>query len=103
MHGGHYGPESRSGKMSADSFVSFLTGGVGAVAVMAVFMTLILAGRLHTDGEFNRLEAALNREKEAHDETRRALTDASARADAAVRASELIARALTNHKGLEAP
>lgn len=65
------------------------------MTVMVIFLTLILSGRLHTDAEFRRTEAALDKEKEAHDETRRALTAASERADAAIRASEVIADAFT--------
>ena len=55
----------------------------------------MLADKMHTDAEFARLAAALDREKAAHDETRKALAEASARADAAVHASELIADAFT--------
>lgn len=62
---------------------------------MAIVMTLILSGKLHTDAEFTRLEEALDREKTAHDETRRALATASDRADAAVQASSLVAAAFT--------
>ena len=82
--------------MSIESLTSLLTGGLGAVAVMAIFLTLILNGKLHTEAEFTRLETALNQEKTAHDETRRALGIASERADAAVQASKLVARAFTD-------
>jgi hypothetical protein len=81
--------------VSVESLTSLLTGGVSAMAVMAIFLTLILAGKLHTDGEFQREAQALDREKSAHEETRRALTEASARAETAVRASELIADAFS--------
>jgi hypothetical protein len=79
--------------VSVESLTSLLTGGVSAMAVMAIFLTLILTGKLHTDGEFDREATALDREKAAHEETRKALAEASARADAAVRASEMIAGA----------
>ena len=81
--------------MSVESLTSLLTGGVSAMAVMAIFLALILSGKLHTDSEFGREAAALDREKLAHDETRRALAEASARADAAVRAAELMADAFS--------
>jgi hypothetical protein len=81
--------------VSVDSLTSLLTGGVSAMAVMAIFLTLILAGRLHTDSEFQREVNALDREKTAHEETRRALAEAATRAEAAVRASELIADAFS--------
>ena len=82
--------------MNIESLTSLITGGLGAVAVMAIFLTLILAGKLHTEPEFQRLETALDQEQAAHDETRRALTAASERADAAVQASELVVRAFTD-------
>jgi hypothetical protein len=82
--------------VSVESLTSLLTGGISAMAVMAIFLTLILSGRLHTAGEFDRTDAALEREKQAHDETRKALTEAAGRADAAVRASELIADAFSS-------
>jgi hypothetical protein len=63
---------------------------------MTVFLTLILSGKLHTAAEFDRTDAALEREKQAHAETRKALTEAAARGDAAVRASELIADAFSS-------
>lgn len=69
------------------------------MAVMAIFLTLILTGKLHTDKEFDREASALDREKTAHEETRRALSEASARADAAVRATEIVAGALSHSRG----
>lgn len=81
--------------MSVESLAGLLEGGVGAIAVMGIVLSLMLTGKLHTDAEFDRLEAALDREKSAHDETRRALTIASERADAAVQASQLVASAFT--------
>jgi hypothetical protein len=63
---------------------------------MAVFLTLILSGKLHTDGEFSDKASALQKETDAHAETRRALEVAMERADSAVRATTLIADALTS-------
>ena len=63
------------------------------------FLTLLLAGKLHTDDEFSRMSDALDKEKEAHEETRRALSLAGERADAAVKASELIADAFSARAG----
>jgi hypothetical protein len=82
--------------VSVESLTSLLTGGISAMAVMAIFLTLILSGKLHTSGEFDRTEGALTAEKQAHAETRKALTEAAARGDAAVRASELIADAFSS-------
>jgi hypothetical protein len=87
--------------MSVESLSGLITGGIGAVAVLGIFFALLLTGKLHTDQEmeraddsYDRLAAALDLEKRAHEQTRQALTAAAARADAAVRASELIAGAL---------
>jgi hypothetical protein len=85
--------------VNVDSLTSLLTGGISAMAVMAIFLTLILTGKLHTDGEFDRVSGALEQEKQAHTETRKALAEAAQRADAAVRASELIANAMTGASG----
>jgi hypothetical protein len=88
--------------VSAESLLQLLTGGAGAVAVLGIFLGLIVAGKLHTDEEMKRADQlaelrseALKTEQAAHAETRRALADAAARADAAVRASEMIADAFS--------
>lgn len=81
--------------MSVESIASLIGGGTGATAVLVIFLTLLLAGKLHTDDEFSRMSDALDKEKEAHEETRRALALAGERADAAVKASELIADAFS--------
>lgn len=69
------------------------------MGVLGIWLTLMVSGKLHSDDEFQRESAALEREKIAHDETRRALAAASERADAAVRASSLIADAFGARKG----
>jgi hypothetical protein len=81
--------------VSADSLVSLITGGLGALGVMGIWLALMVGGRIHTDSEFQREAQALEREKAAHDETRRALAAAAERADTSVRAASLIADALT--------
>jgi hypothetical protein len=85
--------------VSVESLTSLLTGGISAMTVMGIFLTLILAGKLHPSGEFDRQSAALDQERQAHGETRKALAEAALRADAAVRASELIAGAMTAASG----
>ena len=92
--------------MSADSLTSLITGSIGAVGVLAIFLALILTGRLHTDAEMRRADETIDRQAKALDkteealaETRRALAEASARADAAVRSSEVIAGALRSAGG----
>jgi hypothetical protein len=81
--------------VSVEQLIGIITGSTGVVGVLAIFITLILSGKLHTEGEFDRVAKALELEKEAHAETTRALAAASERADAAVRASELIAEAFS--------
>ena len=91
--------------MDAGSVVSLISGGAGAIAILTLFLTLILSDKLHTDGEFRRMEQALQLEKEARAEATRALTAASERADAAVRASQLIADAFSGrgHASTQTP
>lgn len=76
--------------------VSLLTGGVGAVATLVFFLSLILRGNLHTDGEFDRECAAHSRTQKALDDMTKAKEVADERADAAVRASSLVAEAFTS-------
>jgi hypothetical protein len=82
--------------MTIDNLQSIITGGSGAIVVVVIWLTMIMSDKLHTDAEFRREAAALEKEKAAHDETRKALAEAAARADAAVRASELIADAFSS-------
>ena len=82
--------------MSIESLTALISGGVGAVTVLGIWLTLMITGKLHSDDEFQREAKALDKEKEAHEETRKALAEAAARADAAVRASELIASAFSS-------
>lgn len=82
--------------MSPEQIVGLITGSTGVVGCLVIFITLIMTGKLHTDGEFTRVEEALRLEKEAHADTTAALVAASERADAAVRASELIAEAFSS-------
>lgn len=78
------------------NLLSLVTGGAGALVVLALIAWAFYAGKLHSNPEFERevqrrelLEATIA-EKNA------ALKAASDRADAAVRASELIADAFTD-------
>lgn len=94
--------------MSAEGWVSLLTGGVGAVTVLATWLMCLLTGKLHTDDEFGRevarrelAEKRAETLERALGESRQALAEASGRADAAVRASELIADALADAKSRE--
>lgn len=81
------------------SLLGLVTGSAGALVVLALVAFAFYSGKLHSDSEFQRevtreakradtLEAAMA-------EKDKALAEANARADAAVRASELIADAFT--------
>lgn len=82
------------------------TGGVGATTVLVSWLLSLLTGRMHTDAEFERevkaREAAERRAdvlERTVQEKDRALIEATSRADAAVRASEVIADAFSEAKG----
>lgn len=77
------------------SLLALIQGGAGALVIMALVAYSFFIGKLHSDSEFKRevrrgdtLEAALA-------EKDKALVEAATRADAAVRASELVAGAFT--------
>lgn len=65
---------------------------LAAGAVFGIWM--FSTGRWHSDREMTRAYKDLETERAAHEETRRALALASARADAGVRAAELVAHAV---------
>lgn len=72
----------------------FLVDQVPTAALAIVFLYLFTTGRLHSDSELNRAIKDLETERAAHEQTRAALAIASARADAGVRAAELVASAV---------
>lgn len=63
-----------------------------ALALIGLWM--FATGRLHSPAEMNRALKDLETERAAHEQTRAALAIASARADAGVRAAELVASAV---------
>lgn len=81
--------------MSAEGWASLLTGGVGAVTTLTVFLILIITGKLHTDGEFDREVKRGDQLTEALATMTRAKDAADERAGAAISASALIAEAFT--------
>lgn len=79
--------------MSADSIINLISGGTGALGAVVIFLALILASKLHTDQEFQR-EVNRGDKLEANiAEKDRTIVAMSERADAAVKASEVIANA----------
>lgn len=63
-----------------------------ALALLGLY--LFATGKLHSDAELKALRNDLKTERTAHEQTRAALATASARADAGVRAAELVASAV---------
>lgn len=92
--------------MGADQIVTLITGGAGGLAVAVIFLVLFTSGKIHSDAEFAREVERGDREAEARQRLEEALlargsalAEANARADAAVRSSELIASALLGREG----
>lgn len=84
--------------MSAESIVSLITGGASGLGVLVIVFALVLGDKLHTDSEFRRVLDANEKKDQTIAELTKAVDAASARADAAVRASELIADAFSAPK-----
>ncbi len=77
-----------------DPTVQFLLTNVPTAALALVGLWAFATGRLHSSAEMNRVVEERETERKAHNETRAALAIASARADAGVRAAELVAGAI---------
>jgi hypothetical protein len=77
-----------------DPTVQFLVLNLPTAALALVGLWAFATGRLHSGAELDRAVADLETERKAHNETRAALAIASARADAGVRAAELVASAV---------
>ena len=68
------------------SYLPYITGSGGALVVLAVWVTLLLGGQLHTEKEFSKVEEACDALKTENDALRDAL-------DIERRASSDVARA----------
>ena len=77
-----------------DPTVSFLLQQAPTAALALVGLWMFAVGKLHSSSEMNRAIRDLETERAAHEQTRAALAIASARADAGVRAAELVASAV---------
>lgn len=74
--------------------VQFLISQAPTAALALVFLYLFATGKVHSDAEYDQLRKDYETEKAAHEQTRAAYALASARADAGVRAAELVAASL---------
>jgi hypothetical protein len=77
-----------------DPVVQLLINQVPTAALAIVGLWMFASGRLHSDAELRQVRQDLATERAAHEQTRAALAIASARADAGVRAAELVASAV---------
>ena len=77
-----------------DPTVQFLVNQAPTAALALIGLVMFATGRLHSSAELDRAVEELATERKAHNETRAALAIASARADAGVRAAELVASAV---------
>ena len=80
------------------TWISLVTGGAGALVVMAAGLYQFSRNKLHSDGEFQRVVRALETEQEAHARTRETLAVANARADAGLKPAELIAAVISSQQ-----
>lgn len=77
-----------------ENTIRFLIDQAPTAALAILGLWFFVTGRLHSDRELNRAVTDLETERAAHEQTRAALAIASARADAGVRAAELVAQAV---------
>lgn len=77
-----------------DPTVQFLVSQAPTAALALVGLWLFATGKLHSSTEMNRVTTDLATERAAHEQTRAALALASVRADAGIRAAEMVARAV---------
>lgn len=80
----------------------YVTGSAGALVVLAFVAWGFYTGKLHSDREFGREVKRADTLEQALKEGAQALADATKRADAAVRASELIADAFSEARSRRA-
>ena len=77
-----------------DPAIQHLLDQAPTAALALIGLYLFATGRLHSDAELKALRRDLDTERAAHEHTRAALATASARADAGIRAAELVASAV---------
>jgi len=77
-----------------DTTLHFLLDQVPTAALAVLGLWWFATGKLHSDAEYRQVRHDLETERAAHEQTRAALAIASARADAGVRAAELVASAV---------
>lgn len=77
-----------------DPTVQYLINQAPTAALALIGLVMFATGRLHSSAELDRAREDLETERKAHEQTRAALALANARADAGVRAAELVATAV---------
>lgn len=82
--------------------IQFLIDQAPTAALALVFLYLFASGKIHSDAEHAQLRQDYETEKAAHELTRQAYALASARADAGVRAAELVAASLEGARHAQA-
>ncbi len=88
------GARAERARGRVDPTVQFLLNQAPTAALALIGLVMFATGKLHSSAELDRAVADLDTERKAHNETRAALAIASARADAGVRAAELVASAV---------
>ncbi len=83
--------------------VQFLISQAPTAALALVFLYLFATGKVHSDAEYDQLRKDYDTEKAAHEQTRQAYALATARADAGVRAAEMVAASLEGARRAAAP
>lgn len=80
--------------MSVESLTGLISGGIGAVAVLGIWLALMVSGKLHSDDEFQREIKRGDLAEAARLEMQRAYQEANARAETAVHALEILSEAI---------
>lgn len=81
-----------------DPGLQFVLNQVPTAALALIGLWAFATGKLHSDAELERARKDLETERAAHEQTRAALALANARADAGVRAAEIVASAVEGAK-----
>lgn len=81
-----------------DPALQFVLSQAPTAALALVGLWAFATGKLHSDAEMRQARKDLETERAAHEQTRAALAAANARADAGIRAAEIVASAVEGAK-----